>query len=66
LLLSENQLAVVTAEALNRIATIHSSPALPELSKLFLGRVGTKNDIGRLDTKGGEEPEPKLMGTPDI
>lgn len=63
-LLSEQQLAVVTGHAFDRIAAVHRAAPLGESPPLFFRRFRRKHDA--LHAERGEESDPELVCGPDI
>ena len=64
--LPEDQLAVVSGDALDRVAAVHRPAALAELAPLLLRGVGREHQVARIDAEGGEQPVPELVRRPEV
>src|SRR5580658_1352727 len=66
LLLSKDQFAVMSADALDWIATINRTAALAELAPLLFRCIGAEHNVFRFDADRPQEAHPELVSRPDI
>jgi hypothetical protein len=63
---AREQLAVVTVDALHRIAAIDGAASLAELARLILRAVGGKLDLARVYPESIEKSDPELVRRPEV
>src|SRR4029453_4568770 len=64
--LTEEQLAVVASDALDRIAAIHGSATLTVPPPLFFGGIGREDEMARISAEREEKAGPELMRGPKV
>ena len=65
-LLAEHQLPVVAGHALHGIAAINGATTAAVVAALLLAGVSGEHDAPRIDAERRQEPEPELVGGPDV
>src|SRR5262249_55051903 len=63
---AEDQLAVMPADALHRVAAIHGAAAFAEIAKLFFGSVRAEDDVFGADAQVAQKSDPELVSAPDV